>query len=677
MNKMKMLAGFAITTGAALALAFMADQTTLKGIDFDSIDKAVSPKDDFYHYANGNWLKNNPIPGDQSRWGSFDVLADENNKKIRRVVEEVAKDVKAPQGSLHQKLRDFYLLAMDSAKAEQQGISLIKPDLDMIGGITSKKDIAKCMANLTVKGVDNAFGFYVARDLKNSSAYVLYLSQSGLGLPDRDYYLKTDERNVNYRKAYVEHMTNMLTMISYANPKQTAESILALETELAKISMSRVEMRDEEKTYNPRTYAELTKLTPSFDWDLYTRSNSIPTTGKIIVNQPGYFKSFSKIYDSVAVDTWKAYLTWHYVTTFANELNSAMVNENFNFYGKTLNGTQAMRPRWKRALGACDGSLGEVVGQIYVDKYFSPDLKVRVQGMVKNILEAYKVRISKLDWMSAETKKKALEKLSKFNTKLGYPDKWKDYSKLEVKADAYVLNVMRAEEFSYRTMIDKLGKPVDKGEWQMLPHQVNAYYEPTLNEIVFPAAIMQPPFYYPEADDATNYGSLGAVIGHEITHGFDDQGSKYDGSGNMVDWWTDNDRKLFEEKSKVLIECFNKFEALPGVFVNGELTIGENIADLGGLSTAYQALQSSREGKASVSINGFNEEQRFFLAFGQVWKQNIKEEMLRKRILTDVHSPANFRVLGTLANMPEFYKAFEVKEGNGMYRNDKDRAKIW
>lgn len=672
-----MLAGLAVTCGAVITLAFMADKNPLKGIDYDSIDKAVSPQDDFYHYANGNWLKNNPVPADQSRWGSFDVLADENNKKIRVVVEEVAADKKCAPGSLRQKLHDFYLLAIDSMKAEKQGISLIQPDLGKIAAVASKKEVAKQMAILASKGVDNAFGFYVGRDLKNSSSNVLYLSQSGLGLPDRDYYLKTDERNENYRKAYVEHMTKMLTLINYANPKQTAENILALETELAKVSMSRVEMRDEEKTYNPRTYAELMQLTASFDWNGYTLTNAIPTTGKIIVSQPEYFKSFSAIYDSVSVDSWKAYMTWHYITTFANELNSAFVTENFNFYSKTLNGAQVMRPRWKRALGACDASIGEIVGQMYIQKYFSREIKVRVEGMVKNILEAYKIRINNLDWMSKETKVKAQEKLSRFNTKLGYTEKWKDYSKLNIKNDAFVLNMIRAEEFSYKEMMDKLGKPVDKTEWQMLPHQVNAYYEPTLNEIVFPAAIMQPPFYYPEADDATNYGSLGAVIGHEITHGFDDQGSKYDGSGNMIDWWTDNDRKLFDEKSKVLIDCFNKFEALPTVFVNGELTIGENIADLGGLSTAYLALQMSRDNKLPVIINGYNEEQRFFLAFSQVWKQNIKEEMLRKRILTDVHSPANFRVLGTLANMPEFYQAFGIKEGNGMYRSSAERAKIW
>jgi predicted metalloendopeptidase len=456
-----------------------------------------------------------------------------------------------------------------------------------------------------------------------------------------------------------------------------AESILDLETKIARISMSRVEMRDEEKTYNPRSIKDLESMSPAINWQVYMKTSGIPSTDKVIINQLDYFTAISSVYEQTDASVWKNYILWKYISSCASQLSSDFVNESFNFNGKILNGTQVMRPRWKRAVSACDGSIGEVVGQLYIQKYFSPDLKSKVSAMVKNILAAYKIRIMKLDWMSEETKVKALEKLSKFNTKLGYPDKWKDYSKLEIKDDAYVLNVQRAEAFAYREMIDKLGKPVDKSEWAMLPHQVNAYYDPTLNEIVFPAAIMQPPFYYPGADDATNYGALGAVIGHEITHGFDDQGSKYDGNGNMLDWWTEKDKSQFEERSKVLIDCFNKYEALPGEYVNGELTIGENIADLGGLSTAYYALQIANEKIASPVIEGFSSDQRFFLAFAQVWKQNIKDEMLRKRLLTDVHSPANFRVLGTLSNMTEFYRAFGVAEGDKMYRANFERAKIW
>ncbi|MFM7017085.1 MAG: M13 family metallopeptidase [Bacteroidota bacterium] len=677
MSKLKMFAGVSIAVGVAVSAAFMADTTQLKGIDYAAIDKSASPSDDFYHFANGTWLKDNPVPADQSRWGSFDVLADENNKKIRTVIEEVAGDKTAQQGTLRQKLRDFYNLAMDSAKAEEQGISMIKSDISRISSLNSKEDVLLCMADMTAKGVDNIFGFYVSRDLKNSSKNVLYLSQSGLGLPDRDYYLKDDERNVSIRKAYVEHMTNMFNLLGMTASDKIAQSVLDLETKIAQISMSRVEMRDEEKTYNPKTLPELSAMCNSIDWQLYMKTNNIPVPEKIIVNQLNFFTGLQDLYANTDVATWRNYMLWKYISGCAGQLNSAFVNESFNFNGKVLSGTQVMRPRWKRAVSACDGSIGEIVGQLYIQKYFSPDLKIKVGAMVKNILAAYKIRITKLDWMSQETKAKALEKLAKFNTKLGYPDKWKDYTKLDIKNDSYVLNCQRAEAFSYRENIDKLNKPVDKSEWQMLPHQVNAYYEPTLNEIVFPAAIMQPPFYYPGADDATNYGALGAVIGHEITHGFDDQGSKYDGNGNMFDWWTEKDKTQFEARAKVLIDCYNGYEALPGAFVNGELTIGENIADLGGLSTAYYALQMANEGKKPVSIQGFTDEQRFFLAFAQVWKQNIKEEMLRKRLLTDVHSPANFRVQGTLSNMTEFYKAFSVKDGNKMYRKDNERAKIW
>mgnify|MGYP003336439944 CR=1 FL=1 len=521
-----MLFRSSIAVGVALSAAFMADNTPLKGIDYTAIDKNVMPNQDFYHFANGTWLKDNPVPADQSRWGSFDVLADENNKKIRTVIEEVANDKTAAKGTLRQKLRDFYNLAMDSAKAEEQGISMIKGDIGRISSLNTKDDVLLCMADLTAKGVDNIFGFYVSRDLKNSSKNVLYLSQSGLGLPDRDYYLKDDERNVAIRKSYVEHMTNMFNLLSMNGSDKIAESILDVETKIARISMSRVEMRDEEKTYNPKTLQELTSMCGAIDWQLYMKTNGIPVPEKIIVNQVDYFKGLSEVFLMTDVATWKNYLLWKYISGCAGQLNSAFVNESFNFNGKILNGTQVMRPRWKRAISACDGSIGEIVGQLYIQKYFSPDLKVKVGAMVKNILATYKIRITKLDWMSEATKAKALEKLAKFNTKLGYPDKWKDYTKLDIKNDSYVLNCQRADAFAYRENIDKLNKPVDKTEWQMLPHQVNAYYEPTLNEIVFPAAIMQPPFYYPGADDATNYGALGAVIGHEITHGFDDQDRK-------------------------------------------------------------------------------------------------------------------------------------------------------
>jgi predicted metalloendopeptidase len=406
-------------------------------------------------------------------------------------------------------------------------------------------------------------------------------------------------------------------------------------------------------------------------------NNGIATDGKIIVNQPDYFKGLNKIIDSVSIDSWRHYLNWNLINTYANELTSEIVKQNFSFYGTVLSGTKEMKPRWKRSLGACDAAIGEIVGQVYVKKYFQADLKVKVNSMVKNILLAYKERISNLDWMSQETKVKALEKLAMFNTKLGYPDNWIDYTNLEVKTDAFVLNMMRAEKFSYQRMISRLGRPVDKSEWQMLPHQVNAYYDPTLNEIVFPAGIMQLPFFYTDADDATNYGALGAVIGHEITHGFDDQGSKYDGFGNLVEWWRATDRELFKKKSKMLVDCFNKYEALPGLFVNGELTLGENIADLGGLSTAYAAFKLNTKSTSSAKIEGYSPDERFFIAFSQVWKQNIKDETLRKRILTDSHSPANFRVLGTLSNMPEFYKTFGVVEGSKMYLNEDVRTKIW
>ncbi len=675
-KKIVMMVASVIVVSAIFITGFMSDSVKKVGIDLEAIDKSIKPSEDFYQYANGTWVKNNPVPGEQPRWGNFDVITEENNKKILTVVEDASRDAKATNGTNQQRLRDFYNIAMDSALVEKQGVSVIQPEIDKINQVISKDQLLGEIAYLHQNGFASLFGFYVFRDLKKSDEYICYFSQGGLGLPDRDYYLKDDEKNVKIREQYLAHISKMLQMMGRTNTDAQAKKILSLETELAKVAMSRVDLRDEQKTYNRFDFAKLTALTPSINWTLYLNAVGAGTKYPFSVGQPEFFKRLNTLIDSIPMSDWQSYLSWNLIRGSSAQLSSNFLNESFSFYGKTMNGIQVQRPRWKRALGACDDAIGEIVGQAYVEKYFSEQAKQKVHEMVANILAAYKIRIQNLDWMSSATKEKALTKLSMFNTKLAFTDKWRDYSKLDIKTDAYVLNVMRANRFDYNFMINKLGKPVDKTEWGLLPHQVNAYYEPTLNEVVFPAGIMQPPFFYPEADDAVNYGAIGSAIGHEITHGFDDQGSKYDGKGNLVDWWTDQDLKLFNERKKILIDQYSKYEALPGVFVNGELTIGENIADLGGLSIAYQAYQISLKGKPAQIIDGYTGDQRFFLAFGQVWRGNFKEEYLRKMVLTNVHSPGNFRTY-TVSNLLEFYKAFDVKVGDKMFRDEATRAKIW
>lgn len=672
MNKLK-LAGISLFT---LGLcAFVAGDKL--GIDPKSIDKDVSPRDDFYTYANGTWVKNNPVPAEETRWSSFDILREQNTQKIRTVIDEVAADKGAADGTINQKIRDFYLTAMDSAKAEKEGYQPLQPALEKINAIANKEQLFRTIGELQRAGVGNTFGFYVHRDLKKSDRHIMYLTQGGLSLPDRDYYLKDDDRFAMIRKQYVTHVTNMLSKIGHKNAAAEAKTILALETELARASMSRVDLRNEEKTYHPYTSAELIKTAPSVKWAAFFTATGAGIENPMSVNQPEFFKRLNKLTDSVPLTSWKTYLTWHTLTSAAEFMSSDFVNEDFDFYSRTLNGQEVMKPRWKRSVAMTEGALGEGIGQLYVKKYFSEESKQRVQAMVGNLLAVYKSRISNLAWMGEDTKHKALAKLASFSTKLAYPDKWRDYSKLTIARKSYLDNELNANRFGFDYMIAKLGKPVDKTEWVMTPQTVNAYYEPTLNEIVFPAAIMQPPFFYADADDAVNYGAIGAVIGHEISHGFDDQGSKYDGHGNMQDWWTTDDRSKFEERTQKLINQYNKFEALPGVNVNGELTLGENIADLGGLNVAYQAYQLSLKEKQRETIEGFTPEQRFFLAYAQVWKGNIKDEALRKRIMTDPHSPGMYRVLGIVSNMPEFYAAFDIKPGDKMYRDENERAVIW
>lgn len=647
------------------------------GLDIAAMDKAVKPSEDFYKYANGTWVKNNPVPPAETRWGSFDELREENNRKIKDLVEEVAKDNAAPKGSTRQQLRDYYLTAMDTVQLEKQDFEPLKPYLAKINNIQNKEQLLATTGELQRSGLRGMFRIYVTLDQKNSSRNIIYVAQSGLSLPDRDYYLKDDAKFTKIREQYAEHVTKMMTMIGRKTAADDAKVILKIETEMARSHMSRVDQRDESKTYNPFTIEKLKASAPKVNWDGYFAAVKCPVSYPMVVNQPAYMARLSQLVDSVSLNDWKTYLTWKTLTSAADNLSSRFENEDFAFYNTILNGQQQMKPRWHRSVNTVNGTLGEIVGELYIKKYFSAEDKKRVEDMVKNILEVYKTRIASLEWMSPETREKALIKLAAFNTKLAYPDKWKDYSKIDITRESYLGNNIRASEFFFDDMIADLGKPVDRTEWGMSPQTVNAYYNPTLNEIVFPAAIMQPPFFYSTADDAVNYGAIGAVIGHEITHGFDDQGSKYDGQGNLNDWWTEADRKAFDERAHVLVDQYGKFEALPGVFVNGELTLGENIADLGGVSVAHQAYLLSIKDKKKETINGLTPEQRFFVAYAQLWKGNIKDEALHQRIMTDPHSPGEFRVTGVVSNLPEFYSAFDVKEGDKMFRTDKNRAKIW
>jgi putative endopeptidase len=670
-----------ITTSAVILLsAFIGTDpfdTNRLGVDLKSMDKSVKPSDDFYMYANGNWVRNNPVPADEARWGSFDILQQENQNKIWLIFDEVAKDKMAAPGSARQKMRDFYLTAMDTLTIEKQGLKPAQPLFYKVSSMKSKSELSAVVSELYKNGIGSSFTFFVHRDLKKSDNNICYLRQGGFQLPDRDYYLKDDDRSKKIKEEYIKHMVNMFQLKGDKDATQKANSVLKIETAMAEVSKPRVELRDQEKNYNKWTMAVLKTTVQEFKWEEFFTKVGAGKVDEMVVGQPLFFEKFNKMIVEYSLGDWKAYLEWKVLTSTAPFLSSNLVKEDFRFFNTVLNGQEEMKPRWKDVLDVSDGSLGEIVGQVYVEKYFSEKSKERVKNMVNNMLSVYRQRIENLDWMSAETKKKALEKLSLFNTKLGYPDKWKDYSSLTISRESYLSNYLACARFGFNDMVSKLGKPVDKKEWNMLPHTVNAYYDPTLNEIVFPAAIMQPPFFYPEADDAVNYGSIGAVIGHEITHGFDDQGARYDGKGNLSNWWSEDDKEKFKAKTKILVEQFGKYEALPGLFVNGELTLGENIADLGGLSVAYAALELSQKGKTKEVLADFTPEQRFFLSFAQVWKGNFKEEYLRKMILTNVHSPGNFRAIAAPSNMTEFYEAFGVKPGDKMYHDDAERAKIW
>ena len=647
------------------------------GINLANIDKSVPPCDDFFQYASGTWLKNNPIPAAETRWGSFNELGNSNQAIQRRILEKSAADRTAKPGTDAQKVGDFYAASMDSMAIEKAGLKYLQPRLSQINAIQDLAGIQRYLADpkTFAKGW---YSFGVAQDSKNSSQYAVRMGQGGLSLPDRDYYLKDDARSKAIRNAYQAYQVNLFKMLGddQATAEKNAAAVTRLETRMAKITRTRVALRDPNANYNKMTVTQATADYPNLNLPLRLKESGLAGATDVIVGQPEFLKEVSAMLKEEPVADQRQYLRWNLVSSVTAALPKAYGDESFKFT-QVLSGAKQQQPRWKRALRATDGALGEAFGQLYVDEAFSPAAKARALQMVENMRVAYAERIQATEWMSAATKAEALKKLNAFVVKIGYPDKWKDYSALSISRESALNNLFAAAEWSSKERLAKFGKPIDRGEWGMTPPTVNAYYSPPMNEIVFPAGILQPPFYDPKADDAVNYGGIGAVIGHEMTHGFDDSGRNYDSNGNLRDWWTKEDAEKFTTKAAVVGKQFDAFSPLDSVHVNGKLTMGENLADLGGLTIAYAAFKKTPQAKAGKSIDGFTPEQRFFLAYAQIWRSNSRPEALRQLIQTDPHSPGQYRTIGPLQNMPEFHKAFSCKEGDKMVRSGADRAKIW
>ncbi|MGI3016445.1 M13 family metallopeptidase [Shewanella algae] len=684
MSKISTLAlGIALSLGLASCASQQAPQSQVEvkkasGIELENFDHQVRHQDDFYYSVNGKWLATTPIPADKSNYGAFSVLYEESQAALKQIIEEAAAKPNKAEGSVEQKIGDFYAAYMDSTLTDQLGIAPLKGQLADIAKTASHADIAALMGKLLTDGSGIPFGFYVNNDAKNSSQYGVYLYQSGLTLPDRDYYLKDDPKFVANREAMREYVRNLMSAAGYPHADAAAANVANIELFIAQSQWSRVESRDANKAYNKMSLKELKQLMGGFDFDGFAKAAGL--TGKtqdVIVRQPSYFEKLGAEFGKFPVSAWQDYLAFHLVDSYAGLLSQQFVDLHFDFHSKTLMGIQEQKPRWKRAVDGADQVIGELVGKEYVARHFQPEAKARMESMIKNLIKGFEVSIDELEWMTPETKKAAQEKLSKFTYKIGYPDKWKDYSNLEIKADDLVGNYQRYARFEYQDMLAKLGKPIDRSEWHMTPQTVNAYYNPVMNEIVFPAAILQPPFFNMEADDAVNYGGIGAVIGHEISHGFDDQGAKYDGDGNLRNWWTDKDREEFQKRGAQLSAQYSQFEALPGKFVNGDLTLGENIGDLGGLTVALRSYHLSLNGKEAPVMDGLTGDQRFFVGWSQVWRRNYRDEELGRRLLTDPHSPSHYRAMGTPRNVEGFYKAFDLKPTDKMYLSEEDRVKIW
>src|SRR3989344_4953543 len=658
----------------------MSEPKIKSGIDKSYLDISVNPRDDFYEYAVGGWRKKNPIPSDESSWGAFTVLRDKNRKELHGLLEELAKRKDIKPGDDFEKLRDFYLEAMDEEKLNKIGALPLAEKLKAINSIKNKEDLIKLVVEFQKIGLPSLWYVDADQDMKESTKIALYLGQGGLGLPDRDYYLDTNKKFVEIRNKYVKHIEKMFLLLNPEDKQaeKSAKIIFDLEKRLAKSSMSRTEQRDPNKLYHKKSIKELKSLFPEILGKEYFDLLHLVDLKSVIVMQPAFFGAVNKIINEVSIDNLKIYFTWKLLNGSASFLSTSFLNESFDFYGRTLSGTPEMKPRWKRVTSFVDDCMGEALGKLYVEKHFSHDAKAKVNELVDYLFKVYEKRIKTLDWMSEKTKKKALAKLHAIVRKLGYPDKWRNYRKLKVGRDSYLENYFRVARFEFDRDLKKIGKPVDRTEWCMSAATVNAYYHPTLLDIAFPAGILQPPFFDLKTDVAVNLGIIGSVIGHEITHGFDDEGGKYDSKGNLKNWWSKEDKKLFEEKARVLEKQFDKCEALPGEFINGKLTLGENVADLGGVSIAYDALKIYMVDNGRLpDTDGFTPEQRFFLSFAVFEADNTLEEMIRQFLITDPHSPGQFRINIPLSNMEEFYEAFGVKEGDKMYRTPKDRAKIW
>ena len=664
-------------------------------LDPKNMDTSVKPADDFYLFANGGWIKNNPVPPEFSRWASFTELAEKNNDALHEIAEKAAggnapadasKDSKKTKGNEKatsadvQKVGDFYASGMNETAVDAAKATPLQDEFKKIDAMKDRKDVLKEIGRFHEMGWRAFFGFTSGQDDKDSTRVIAQAFQGGLGMPDRDYYTKTDEASQKLRDQYVEHVTKMLTLAGTPADQaaKDAQKIMALETTLAKAARTRVELRDPIKNYNKMKPAELQTMTPDWNWSDFFKEIKLSNPGDINVGQPDFFRAANEVFKTTAVEDWKPYLRWHLIHDMAPMLSSDFVNEDFRFFEATLRGTKQIKPRWKRVVAKEDDEIGEALGKLYVAEKFPPEAKARALEMVNNLKDALADRIKTLDWMDQPTKDQALKKLAAFQVKIGYPDKWRDYSNLKIDRTSYAQNVMRGDMFEVDRKLKKIGKPVDRMEWGMTPPTVNAYYNPNMNEIVFPAGIMQPPFFDPKADDAVNYGGMGAVIGHEMTHGFDDQGRQFDAVGNLRDWWSKASADEYDKRRKVVVAQYNAAEPLPGMHINGELTQGENIADIGGVKIAFMAFKKAMAKKGpQPKIDGFTPEQRFFLGYAQIWRSTQRDEDLKFRLNVDPHSPGKFRTLIPLSNFDEFQKAFDIPDGSPMVRPVAERVNIW